>query len=550
MNYKTVIRSLFLCFIVTSIATAQANCNDHFRKLEVKLDEQFFDRHFFKKINKEEFIEFIEFIKSKSNLEQKQILNNLRMRSEYSFPLGQDFNNLVNRLIKEGINKNLVDEVLLNQPNKFLSFNFNTETKLYETFLLIDKKYYDELNLKINLLSLESNLKEDLKRSIFELGLNDSEQIKLISFINEQSIKTHNVNEYLSFFNFMKTTKRTQYKTLIENLNKIQSKDIKINEILSFQKNQRKFNQFEQDQYLTLLKNSSKNKQINKSELLEKAKHKRNIYESVYYSCANKKSTKHLENAQKKLAIIKQLLSNTSTVLGYTAANWNQEKNLDWFSRLGYEVGMTTATGHISNKVNRTRYDNLFKQSLASYTTYGIIDILDTNLYNHVFNNETKIVEEFDKIKKSPDWKDKILELEEKLEKSQIEEHFYQKIESSFTDQKFDLNKLTLDDLNSEEVQEEILKLIALNLYEETQDGAIIHTGSSPLDYYTYNRLFGLVAAPKSILMSQYLTKILCMGELKPALAYFQVISLYAIDSIITDQLYFHGRKELLTPQK
>lgn len=547
MNYRTVIRSLFFCFIVTNIATAYSNCNDHFKKLEIKLDEQFFDRNYIKKINKEEFIEYI---RTKSNLEQKQILNNLRMRSEYSLPLGQDFNNLANRLIKEGINKNLVDEVLLNQPNKFMSFNFNTETKSYEAFLLIDKKYYDELNLKINLLPLESNLKEDLKRSIFELDLNDSEQFKLISFISEQFIKTHNVNEYLSFFNFMKTTKRTQYKTLIENLKNIQNKDIKINEILSFQKNQRKFNQFEQEEYLILSKNSSKNKQMNKSELLEKAKHKRNIYESVYYSCANKKSTKHLENAQKKLAIIKQLLSNTSTVLGYTAANWNQEKNLDWFSRLGYEVGMTTATGHISNKVNRTRYDNLFKQSLASYTTYGIIDILDTNLYNHVFNNETKIVEEFDKIKKSPDWKDKILELEEKLEKSQIEEHFYQKIESSFTDQKFDLNKLTLDDLNSEEVQEEILKLIALNLYEETQDGAIIHTGSSPLDYYTYNRLFGLVAAPKSILMSQYLTKILCMGELKPALAYFQVISLYAIDSIITDQLYFHGRKELLTPQK
>lgn len=523
------------------------NCDGQFQKLENKILSTEFDLKFFKKINHDELQSFI---RNQNKEKQELIITRLLEISDDSLLLSKDFVKLINRLADNGIEKNILNAAISKNKSRFRILNFNPETHQYELLLMTPKEHLELVNKTFEKLTINLDAKESLKTIYLENDFPLEMGEKVLKSLTPDLVKSNNHESYYSFFKYLKNKPLPLQKKLINSIDEIFNPESSNLEIKKFQKLQNKFSNFERRQKEKLF-NEMKNKDaLSKSIIEVKAKNQRKIYEHLYHSCANKETNTNMQIASRKLNMIKQVISNASSILGYTTANWNKEKNLDWFSRLGYEIGMTTATGFISATVNRKKYDDIFKQSLANYTTYGVIDIVDTNLYNFVFNNNSKIEEQFNQIKNSPDWKNDISDLEQFLKNSNIENHFYQRMTSYFGNSDQDLDKITLKDLESEEVKELILEMIALKLYEESQDGAIIQTGSSPLDYYTYNRIFGVIAAPKAVLLGNYLTKVLCMSKLNPTLAYFQVLSLYTLDSILTDQLYYNGRNYLLTPQK
>jgi hypothetical protein len=274
-----------------------------------------------------------------------------------------------------------------------------------------------------------------------------------------------------------------------------------------------------------------------------KAREKSRIYENVSNGCKTKGSSPENKAAAKKFAKFKMFIGTTNTIGAYAYFNWDKDKDLQWFSKLGYEISISMIMSWINSKILTNPNAGYVQKALMNYGTYAVSDIFSSIGYAKLFGTSNKkIEEEYEKLKNDPDFKEKLKKLHNFLEEQKVDQNFIENFNHNFSDTNFDPEKISPADLESQEMRDMLTEIMSDQLYEENA-GDLLQTGSVAMDRYSFARMYGIYAVPKGIAVNLWIYHTLCMSSINPKAAYLKATLIYMTDSIFNNVVYYKMRR-------
>ncbi len=455
-------------------------------------------------------------------------LSDLAKMADSDIVFNHNFTELVNKAIKNGD----VDVVKLQKlNNKFQGnsfFYFDKSGKKLQSKLNL---HPEELAIVESTLSKLTDLpvekKLDLQNTLLQSGYSADELIQIEKAFIKLNSKNIDLDQLESFILYTNTLKKgSRAKTIMQVEQVFNGNAAKSDEINRFFKREKKLDQFEARKFEKLKKEyASENGGELPERLLKRAsteaKVQRQIYQRLYYGCKSKSSSKMSFSDRELLSSKRRLFQKFATlstipmgITGFAIADWDKPKDLEWFSRVGYEIGMGMLLNSIAANFSSNIDSSFLKKIFQSYVFEASTDVADSSIYGSLFGISNKEVEEkFQEIFNDPDFTARLKQLEQYIEKEGWLGEFKHAMSEYFNlqenNQPLELDKLTLEDLETEEARDFILELIARELYYE-EAGELIVSGNTTLDRYTYYRMYDLIQIPRGILIATTIFRVLC----------------------------------------
>ena len=270
-------------------------------------------------------------------------------------------------------------------------------------------------------------------------------------------------------------------------------------------------------------------------------------FEKLYLQCmtANKPSVS--DPMSKRLTFMQHKLSYATTVVGFTAANWDKPKDMQWFGRLAFGIAFGEALGKIAGKLivdkgNRFHYlikDYLFTRSaVATYLSTAPL-IFDMERSQRKKMNEMKLSKTF----------------QEDMQKLKVyvnREGFYERYKVEVMNylshlevintglgihQGIDFDKLTPQDLEDEDIQEVVMAAIIAQEYEN-QKGLLNITQNNSLDFFLFDALYSIIKIPKDIAVGKVVNQVMCLNRGNPTRGLTQAIGISTLNQIMFADFY------------
>lgn len=533
------LRLLILWMLFHSVVSF-ADCASYYQELNQKILAHQTDGLI---KNEEDFRNFIQSTEELSAKDRLIFLKRLMELAKKDFDLATDFARVLNELSKKGLltKSNLEEIVAINSESKIV-FTLNSQTL----------KLTSNINLPPEAL-INASLIPEKKWEIINLNLPLSSQEKLVQTLLEISSKknTNLINSALNFMTSLTENERVTFANDFKKILELEKSNLPL--LKKFRKNYKKFNEFENRTLKEVQKDLKQNgPKLSEEEYLEQAKinakTQRRIYENLSYGCKGNSGTTTVNQqvAAAKFKRFRTVLGLSTNISMYAYANWDKDKDLTWFSKLGYELSMSQAMNYVNSKIVTNTKDSYLTKSLKNYGVYSVSDLGSSLLYSKLFDTSSKSTEDkLEELKKDPAFREEVKKLHKVLEEAKVDETLINRMDYIFTDKDFDEDKITPKDLESPEIKELFLELMAKDIYYENM-GGVIQTGSTGLDRFAFSRLYGVVASTKGMAINLIIYNILCMGGVNPALAYLKAGSVYMIDNIITNYYYYKLRRQMI----
>jgi hypothetical protein len=235
-------------------------------------------------------------------------------------------------------------------------------------------------------------------------------------------------------------------------------------------------------------------------------------------------------------------LGTMSTAGSYFYNNWDKEKDSRWFGNLGWDLATTVVYNYLFTKVLGSSQAGYAGRNVQTYTLFGTVDFLNAKAYAKIFGVPEAVAEErLAALSQSPEIQEEVAKLIERLEASDLDSKFAEELKTVLGD----LEAGDLDSLDSEETKAALLEAIALELYDK-EAGEWIRTGDRGLDRYFFHRSWDVVTTPKGLAVGMLIFNILCKNVHSPAKAISMALSIYVVDKVVSDYLYYSLRRKAI----
>lgn len=369
-----------------------------------------------------------------------------------------------------------------------------------------------------------------------------------------------------SFITYLSTLNDAQKKKAITKTSEFFKEKSDFKMVKEFNKIQdhiekKRLQQFEKE--LSLLR--KKNPQESQSKLESMARSSsyrfKDGYEKLAFGCRASKSTPEKKRASQLFKKFVLGIGVTSSIAGYTYANYDKEFDAKWFGRLGYELTIGMVSNYLSAKILTNPNNTIIRMGLQRYLLARSFGVVDMTLYSSFFSgNKDEARARLEELKKDPKFQEEMKKLSTFLEeegtlvkyKRMIIENIkallrHQELAPESTGElhygDFDFSGLKPEDLDDPEIQNIVIAAILAQEYEENR-GKIISTGDVGADRFAFHAAYGLVMMPKDIYTSLYIYRVLCMGQMNPRAALMKAVGLYTLNRVVFDQLYYYSRRE------
>lgn len=295
-------------------------------------------------------------------------------------------------------------------------------------------------------------------------------------------------------------------------------------------------------------------------ELMQQAEAKTRVYMKSYrrlsFECRSKTMNETRKQASKTFKKFTIGIGIVSSFGGMAYANRDNELE-DWIGQFGYETVMGIITGNIASKIVSNPRDSDLGKAIKKYFFSRATGLVDMALFGMLFGaDESEAQARLDEVLNDPQRAERLREMQRVFE----EKKMYQKVRDTFiqglrsmketvgfeTEPPFDLGvdwgNLTDEDLEREDVQDVLMAAAIAELYAEGE-GEMIATGNVGADRYAFHAAYGLIMLPKDMATTMWIYNILCLGMAQPKQAIIKATAVYAINRIISDQLYYAVRR-------
>lgn len=315
---------------------------------------------------------------------------------------------------------------------------------------------------------------------------------------------------------------------------------------------------------------------------VHKAKKETNIFRKLLISCGGTVKSKSLKSATKKFKKFKIGMSLFFGVYGYTEANFDkldanysilelfkkemglksdvkelsEDADPYWFRRFFYETGVGLAFTFVNNLIITNPSTSAFHKGWNGYLKFSTMDAANAWGYDYLFKEDPKeIKKEFEKLRQDPEFQKKLLAILKEVEKNNpdtsIKKFMDKYFNFSVLKSKDDLEKITLEDLETEEARELVMELLAERAYQNGMgDIPIFQTGNTGMDRWVFYRAYNIPNTIKSVAVDLLLFNIMCMasGEnattRKKAIAFLSAVGIQLADKWITAKIHYPIRRK------
>ncbi|MBP9680930.1 MAG: hypothetical protein KBD76_05970 [Bacteriovorax sp.] len=433
--------------------------------------------------------------------------------------------------------------------------------KLMSQFLHHEEKKESHLTISLNIPEAD---KVEILAYLKARKYSDAEIVIAIESLNElkKIPKTEKIEAYLGFI----STYPVENKRLaLRDLNQLGQREVYSPYMKRFNKTQiavkKKEALFKEKKIAELTKT---NPEYSADEIhslaTQSARDFRGQYEKLFYGCSARTMTPQHEVAQLSYTKFTTAIGLSATSITYAIANRDKEKNGEWYGRLGHELVYSIISNYISSKFTTAPQDSQFVKSFKNYMINRMVSSIDIVFYQILWGeNERKGMAKLKKILNSPEFQEKIDKYMDDLNKPYAYYEFRKEFAKALAnfkgniglDSSYGLPKdvnwrhLSQKDLERTDVQDVLISAATASLYEEDK-GAVIQTGLSGLDRFSYNSAFGLIMVPGSMIKQYLIYQTLCMGQDNPKMATLKALMIYASYNLTSSQIYFEFRNMLI----
>lgn len=268
----------------------------------------------------------------------------------------------------------------------------------------------------------------------------------------------------------------------------------------------------------------------------------RERFEKLYVQCMTASKPTISDPMSAKLSFMQHKLSLATTVVGFSAANWEKPKDMQWFGRLAFGITFGEALGRIAGKLivdNGNRFQFLIKDYLltrvavAAYLTSAPL----------VFDMERSQRQKIEDMKKSKTFKEDINKLTAYANRESFYERYKKELMSYLshmpsinmglgTHQGINFDKLTPADLEDEDVQKVVMAAIIAQEYEN-QKGPLNITGNNYSDFFVFDALYSIAKIPKDIVVGKVVGQVMCLNKENPTRGLTQAIGISTLNQIM-----------------
>ena len=304
-------------------------------------------------------------------------------------------------------------------------------------------------------------------------------------------------------------------------------------------------------------------KKIASKKILDPADQAR--YTDLYYGCRALRPNEVNKNAAKDFKRFNLSLNLGTLAASYAFYNMDKDFDAEWFTKLGYEVGITVLFSYVGGNIQTKATDTQIVKSLKSYFIGRIMGTTDILIYDPLFNDEdTRGEKVFADLKKlednNPEFKKRIQELKKSYEERGLYRRYKDELISklkqlphvglglkgdSRDENGIDWNNLTKSDLDKPEVQDILIAAAMAEVYQQRK-GEWIESSNSGVDRYVFNSVFYGVQIPKSIVQNFITYQILCMGQDNPKLSFTKAVLFNVSANFVVNQVLYGYREKAI----
>lgn len=280
---------------------------------------------------------------------------------------------------------------------------------------------------------------------------------------------------------------------------------------------------------------------------------KARVFEKLYYSCKSQvksKPTPETARQAKRLTYALTAGGLGSSIMTYSAVNWEEEKNSKWFNELYFSLGISLVFTFISAKfvlANDKLHPWKGKMPLT-FLNAALADIGVSGAYHYFFNTSDKELEKkLEELKKDPKAQEKLQEILKVAEEEGLFEKYATEVQKQLKlkngHELVDREKLTIDDIDFEASRDLLIDALAEKEYRDKS--GVLATGSVAVDRFTFHRIYNILAVPANIGLSLVMYNQMCMAE-NPKKGFAKAVATNIAVSILLDAVYYQGRKDLI----
>lgn len=270
-------------------------------------------------------------------------------------------------------------------------------------------------------------------------------------------------------------------------------------------------------------------------------------FETLYRQCTMNEKNDIKTLVDKRFMKIQYGMSAATTIVGYTQMNWDKEKNFEWFARLGFGVTFGTLANAIYFKI-MTNNSNRFMSVIKDYAFSRVATLSFIGGSSVFFDPHKNETEKFNNLKNDPKFKEDIKKLKAYADQSNIYERYKKELIAYLSKQKVidlglgvhqgvDFDKLTPKDLEDKDIQDVVIAAILAQEYENYKAPLNV-TGGYMEDLYLFDSVYSIIKIPKDIIVTNIMSRALCLNTNNPARGYTQAIGVMALNQIFFADFY------------
>jgi hypothetical protein len=304
----------------------------------------------------------------------------------------------------------------------------------------------------------------------------------------------------------------------------------------------------------------------------QKAAGEKKIFSRLLNGC-NGKGGKSLASAKKKFKRFKIGLSLVGTPTFYYLKNKDKlDKNSEnydpyWFERLGYEMGISLLFTAVANKIVTNTSSSFWSKYLVGYAQFSSLDAVNAYGYDLMFGKtgyasylqkiyrddigQTPLEKEFEKIKSSPTFNDDIKAmyafLEKRSEDKNLKNFLNKYLNLNTYKSGMDPNKITQEDLETEEGKEMMMELLAEKMYAENMGNwEAFQSGNTGMDRWLFYRVRNIAWDMKGLLMNLAIFQIMCKEPLGKVGSWGLILSMVVANEMLSGDFTYKYRREAI----
>jgi hypothetical protein len=281
--------------------------------------------------------------------------------------------------------------------------------------------------------------------------------------------------------------------------------------------------------------------------------------------CRSRTISKQHIKAGETFSKVSISLGVAGTGIGYSLANFNEVKDLDWYSKLGYEVTMAYFLSKLGANIMKSPSTSLLGKYLKGNANSAVLSIIDVGIYGQIFGlSENVAKDSINRLKLNPEKQKALDQLNKYMDDKNIVEAFHDGIVNNYknfilsSDKYADLGKgidrvgdlqfnspLTIEDLENPEIKQKIINATIAEMYNKERGW--LDFGSKPMDRFMYDRGWNAaIGVPKAMALAIPMYYSLCMSSAYPVKGITAAVGIQTINQLWSGTAYYKNRENLI----